>query len=74
MVGQAGSTTGTVHADMTLARSEVKVNVTGLLNFRKLARPYMLAEMIVSPLAGLSGYVVVSLRFVHTGIMAHGEC
>ena len=55
---------------MTLARSEVKVKVTG---FRKLVRPCMLAAMIVSPLAGLSGYVVVSLRFVHTGIMAHGE-
>jgi len=67
------STTAIVHADMTLTRSEVKVKVTGLLNFRKLARPCVLAAMIVSPLAGLSGYVVVSLRFVHNGIMAHGE-
>jgi len=35
----AGSTTGTVHADMTLTRSKVKIKVTGLLNFRKLAKP-----------------------------------
>jgi len=31
MVGHAGSTTGIVHADMTVTRSKVKV--TGLLNF-----------------------------------------
>ena len=36
MVGRAGSPTGTVHADMTLTRSKVKVKVTGLLKFRKL--------------------------------------
>jgi len=34
MVGHAGSSTGIVHADMTLTRAKVKV--TGLLNFRKL--------------------------------------
>jgi len=56
MVGYAGSTTGIVHADITLTRSKVKVKVTELLNFRKLARPCMLAAMTVSPLAGLSGY------------------
>jgi len=39
MVGRAGSTTGTVHADITLTRSKVKV--TGFLNFRKLAKPCM---------------------------------
>ena len=54
MVGYAGSTTGIVHADVTLTRSKVKV--TGLLNFRKLAKPYLLAAMTVSPLAGLSGW------------------
>jgi len=47
-----------VHADVTLTRSKVKV--TGLLNFRKLAKPCMLAAMAVSPLAGLSGYCLVS--------------
>ena len=57
MVGHAGSTTGIVHADVTLTRSKVKVKVTGLLNFRQLAKPCMLAAMTVSPLAGLSGKV-----------------
>jgi len=56
MVRHAGSTTGIVHADVTLTRSKVKVKVTGLLNFRKLAKLCMLAVMTVSPLAGLSGY------------------
>ena len=57
MVWHAGrpSTVGTVHADMTLTRSKVKVKVMGLLNFRKLAKPCMLAAMTVSPIAGLSG-------------------
>jgi len=54
----AGSPTGIVHADVTLTRSKVKV--TGLLNFRKLAKPFMLAAMAVSPLAELSGYYLVS--------------
>jgi len=53
MVGHANSTTGIVHADMTLTQAKVKV--TGLLNFRKLVRPCMLAAMTVSPLAGLFG-------------------
>jgi len=56
MVGHAGSPTGVVHADMTLTRSKVNIKVSGLLNFRKLAKPCMLAAMTVSPLAGLSGY------------------
>ena len=34
----AGSPTCIVHADVTLARSKVKVKVTGLLNFRKLPK------------------------------------
>jgi len=41
MVGLAGSTTGTVHADMTLTQCKVKFKVTGLLNFGKLAMPCM---------------------------------
>ena len=55
MVGQTGTTTGIVHGDMTLTPSKVKVKTTGLLNFRKLAKPCMLAAMTVSPTAGLSG-------------------
>jgi len=55
MIGLAGSTTGIVHADMTLTRSKVMVKVMGLLNFRKLANPSMLAAITVNPLAGLSG-------------------
>ena len=44
---------------MILTWSNVKVKVTGLLNFRKLAKPCMLAAMTVSPLAGLSGFISV---------------
>ena len=36
MVGQVGSPTCIVHADMTLTQSKVKVKVTGLSNFPKL--------------------------------------
>jgi len=53
MVGHAGSTTGIVHADVTLTRSKVKVKVTGLLHFRKLAKSCMLVAMTVSPLRGM---------------------
>jgi len=60
MVGHARSTTGTVHADMTLTQSKVKTKVTRLLNFQQLAKPCMLAAMTVSPLAGLSGLQLVS--------------
>jgi len=38
---------------MTLTRSKVKV--TGLRNFRKLAKLWMLAAVTISALAGLSG-------------------
>jgi len=72
MAGHAGSTACIVHAtdaSVTLTRSKVKVNITGLLNFQKLVRPCMLAAMTISyrtvigplfnmsyisPLAGLS--------------------
>jgi len=39
---------------MTLTRSKVKVKVkvTGLLNFRQLAKPCMLAAMTAAPLRG----------------------
>jgi len=37
---------------MTLTRSKVNVKVTGLLNFRQLAKPCMLAAMTAAPLRG----------------------
>jgi len=52
MVGYAGSPTRTVYVDVTLTRSKVKVNLTGLLNFRQLAKPCMLAAMTAAPLRG----------------------
>jgi len=54
LVGHAGSTTRSVHADMTLTRSKVKV--TGSLNFKNYqSRACILAAMTVIPLPGLSG-------------------
>jgi len=50
MVGYAGSPTYTVYVGMTLTRSKVKV--TGLLNFRQLAKPCMLVAMTAAPLRG----------------------
>ena len=50
MVGYAGSRTYTAYVDITLTRSKVKV--TGLLNFRQLAKPCMLAAMTAAPLRG----------------------
>jgi len=52
MVGPAGRPTCTVYADLTLTRSKVKVKVTGLLNFRQLEKPCMLAAMTAAPLRG----------------------
>ena len=52
MVGYAGSPTYTAYVDMTLTRSKAKVKVTGLLNFRQLAKPCMLAAMTAAPLRG----------------------
>ena len=54
MVGYAGSPTYTAYVDMTLTRSKVKV--TGLLNFRQLAKPCMLAAMTAAPLRGFLVY------------------
>ena len=48
----AGSPTYTAYVDMTLTRSKVMVKVTGLLNFRQLAKPCMLAAMTAAPLRG----------------------
>ena len=52
MVGYAGSPTYTAYVDMTFTRSKVKVKVTGLLNFRQLAKPCMLAAMTAAPFRG----------------------
>ena len=38
MVRQAGSPARTVHVDVTLTRSKVKVKITGLLKFRKMPK------------------------------------
>jgi len=64
MVGHISSTIGIVHADMTLTRSKVKV--TGLLNFRQLAKPCKLAAMTISPLAGLSGLPLMQMLIYAT--------
>ena len=52
MVGYAASPTYTAYVDLTLTRSKVNVKVTGLLNFRQLAKPCMLAAMTAAPLRG----------------------
>jgi len=52
MDGPAGSPTCTVYAVVTLTLSKVKVKVTGLFNFRQLAKPCMLAAMTAAPLRG----------------------
>jgi len=52
MVGYAGSPTYIAYVGVTLTRSKVKVKVTGLLNFRQLAKPCMLAAMTAAPLQG----------------------
>jgi len=41
-----------VYVDLTLTRFKVKVKVTGLLNFRQLEKPCMLAAMTAAPLRG----------------------
>jgi len=55
MVGCAGSPARTVYVGVTLTRSKVKVNITGLFNFPQLAMPCIAGGDDRSPLAGLSG-------------------
>ena len=43
MVGYAGSPTRTVYVGVTLTPFKVKVNISGLLNFRQLVKPCMLS-------------------------------
>jgi len=45
---------------VTLTLSKVKVKVTGLLNFRQLAKPCMLAAMTAAPLRGFLVMLVLS--------------
>ena len=52
MVGYAGSPTRTVYVGVTLTRSKVKVNITGLL----ISEAVHAGGDDRSPLAGLSGY------------------
>jgi len=52
VVDRAGSPTHTVYVGVTLTRSNIKVNVTELLNFRQLAKPCMLAVITAGPLRG----------------------
>jgi len=47
-----------MYVDMTLTRSKAKV--TGLLNFRQLAKPCMLAAITAAP---LRGFLVVKQAF-----------
>jgi len=59
MVGYAGSPARTVYVGVTLTRSKVKVNIAGLLNFRQLAKPCMLAAMTAAHAAApLRGFLV----------------
>jgi len=48
VVGQVGSPTCIVHADMTLTQSKVKVKVMGLLNFPKLHFSRSLSSAILA--------------------------
>jgi len=48
-----------VYVDVTLTRSKVNIEVTGLLNFRQLAKPYMLAAMTAAPFRGFLYWVLI---------------
>jgi len=61
MVGYAGSPTYTVYVDVTLTRSKSRSRSRGLLNFRQLAKPCMLATMTA---AHLRGFLVAKLTAV----------
>ena len=67
MVGPAGTPTCTVYADVALTLSKVKVKVTGLLNFRQLAKPCMLAAMTTAP---LRGFLVCKYSLLYVDVTA----
>jgi len=52
---------------VTLTRSKVRIKVTGLLNFRQLAKPCMLAAMTAAPLRGFL-VAAVFKKFLRHGI------
>jgi len=58
-----------VHADVTLTRSKVKVNFTGFLNFRQLAKLCMLAAMTATSLRGFVVGKVISVEQAPSNIM-----
>ena len=49
---------------MTFTRSKVKVKVTGLLNFRQLAKPCMLAAMTAAPLRGFLVMMMMTMMMM----------
>jgi len=55
---------------VTLTLSKVKVKVTGLLNFRQLAKPCMLAAMTAAP---LRGFLVQNGSRCHVGFLKFGN-
>ena len=69
MVGYAGPTR-TVYVGVTLTASKVKVSLSGLLNFRQLAKPCMLAAMTAAPLRGFLVNVYTSIVTVLLGRIA----
>ena len=71
MVGRAGSSTRLVHVDVTLTRSNVKVKVTLLLNFRQLAKPCMLAAMTAAPVRGFLVYRLDTLPDTQPTVSKH---
>jgi len=54
---------------MTLTRLKVKVNFTGLLNFRQLAKLCMLAAMTAASLRGFLVGKVISVEQTPSNIM-----
>jgi len=65
MVGHAGTPTGTVHADVTLTRSNVKVKVTELFELPTISEAVHDGGNDRSPLSGLSG-IISSCFFCET--------
>ena len=60
-----------MYVDVTLTRSKVKVKVTGLLNFRQLAKQCMQAAMTAAPLRGFLVGVLYPYRFTDGGEIWH---
>jgi len=77
----AGSPTRTVYVDMHMTLTRSKVKVTGLLNFRQLAKPCMLAAMTAAPVRGFlvefpSGKAITRVQtspYVHISQYSNGR-